>query len=326
MVTANEYLAKRDAFSMGKIYEFLGLSVSYIYNHMDDESRKKSYNCDITYGTSSEFGFDYLRDNGKASLEEMCQSKFDYAVVDEIDNILIDEARTPLIISGYAEVIVDGNEVSPIDCLKIINEIVKVLPKELYEVDEKDHSVSLTDDGISHIENELRVRSMLPHNESLYELKNKNLQHYIYQSLKAWYLFKKNTEYVVENGEIVIVDEFTGRKMKGRRYSDGLHQAIEAKEGVKINKESQTMATITLQNYFKLYKKLAGMTGTAMTEQAEFKEIYGLEIVAIPTHKKMIRQDLDDEIYRTFAEKVDAICKLVLECRAKTTACTFRNC
>lgn len=317
VITANEYLAKRDSISMGKIHEFLGLSVGYIYNHMDKEARQAAYRKDITYGTASEFAFDYLRDNGEMSKQDMCQNGYNYAVIDEVDNILIDEAGTPCIISGFAEVELDGERVDLGVYLTMLQKIVGNLSKDHYEIDEKDRAIFLTDDGMSFVEDELKNQELIGKNESLYDFKNKNLQHYMYQLLKANYLFKVNVEYVVEKGKIIIVDESTGRKMYGRQYSDGLHQAIEAKEGVYVNPETQTLASVTLQNYFRMYKKLAGMTGTALTEATEFREIYGLDIVAIPTHRKMIRHDYNDEIYRTFKEKANAISSLVKECVKK---------
>lgn len=317
VITANEYLAKRDSVSMGKIHEFLGISVGCIYNHMDKEARQAAYRKDVTYGTASEFAFDYLRDNGEMSKQDMCQNGYNYAVIDEVDNILIDEAGTPCIISGFAEVELDGESVDLGVYLSMLQKIVGNLSKDHYEIDEKDKAIFLTDDGMSFVEDELKNQELIGKNESLYDFKNKNLQHYIYQLLKANYLFKVNVEYVVEKGKIIIVDESTGRKMYGRQYSDGLHQAIEAKEGVYVNPETQTLASITLQNYFRMYKKLSGMTGTALTEATEFREIYGLDIVAIPTHRKMIRHDYNDEIYRTFKEKANAISNLVKECVKK---------
>ncbi|MCD6363714.1 MAG: preprotein translocase subunit SecA [Synergistetes bacterium] len=293
VVTVNDYLAKRDTEWMGPIYKFLGLSVAYLYNGMPQEERKKAYQADITYGTNSEFGFDYLRDNMVYSMDDMVQRGHYYAIVDEVDCILIDEARTPLIISG-------PSEDDPSIYYKV-DRIVRFLkPEEDFEINEKERNIVLTEKGIAKAEKLLGVKS-------LYDDLNSELAHRLVQALKAHYLFKRDVDYVVKDGEVVIVDEFTGRLMFGRRYSDGLHQAIEAKEGLRVRSETQTLATITIQNYFRMYEKLAGMTGTAATEAEEFKEIYGLEVVVIPTHKPMIRIDYPDVIYRTEREKFAAV-------------------
>ncbi len=293
VVTVNDYLAKRDTEWMGPIYKFLGLSVAYLYNGMPQEERKKAYQADITYGTNSEFGFDYLRDNMVYSIDDMVQRGHYYAIVDEVDCILIDEARTPLIISG-------PSEDDPSIYYKV-DRIVKFLKAgEDFEINEKERNIVLTEKGIAKAEKLLGVKS-------LYDDLNSELAHRLVQALKAHYLFKKDVDYVVKDGEVIIVDEFTGRLMFGRRYSDGLHQAIEAKEGLRVRSETQTLATITIQNYFRMYEKLAGMTGTAATEAEEFKEIYGLEVVVIPTHKPMIRIDYPDVIYRTEREKFAAV-------------------
>ncbi len=300
IVTVNDYLAKRDAEWMGPIYKFLGLSVGVIYSMMDYNERKKAYQCDITYGTNTEFGFDYLRDNMAVSEEFLVQRGHNYAIVDEVDSILIDEARTPLIISGPSE-----EDVKP---YIVADKIARKLKKDIhFEVDEKEKNVILTEEGISKCEELLGVPDLF---SEIYS----DMAHKIVQALKAHYLFKRDVDYVVKDGQIIIVDEFTGRLMYGRRYSDGLHQAIEAKERVKIGEENQTLATITLQNYFRMYKKLAGMTGTAATEAEEFKEIYGLDVVVIPTHKPMIRVDHPDVIYKTKKEKFKAVVDEIEEC------------
>jgi preprotein translocase subunit SecA len=294
LVTVNDYLARRDAEWMGAIYKFLGLSVGVIVHGMDDAERKASYGCDITYGTNNEYGFDYLRDNMKFHLEEMVQRELHYSIVDEVDSILIDEARTPLIISGPAE--------EATDKYVRVNSIIGYLKKDAdYKVDEKARSVLLTEDsGIPKIERLLGV-------ENLYDPRNIEILHHVNQALKAHVLFKRDVDYMVKDGEVVIVDEFTGRLMPGRRWSDGLHQAVEAKEGVKIENENQTLATITFQNYFRMFEKLAGMTGTADTEAVEFKQIYNLDVVVIPTNQPMIREDYGDQIYKTEREKFQAV-------------------
>lgn len=293
IVTVNDYLARRDAAWMGPIYEFLGLSVGVILHGLDDVQRKEAYDCDITYGTNNEFGFDYLRDNMKFRIEDYVQREFNYAIVDEVDSILIDEARTPLIISGPSE--------ESTDKYYRINQIIPRLKKEEdFTIDEKSRTVVLTEHGVATAEKFLKV-------DNLYEPKNMEILHHVNQALKAYTLFKKDVDYVVKEGQVIIVDEFTGRIMPGRRYSDGLHQALEAKERVKIERENQTLASITFQNYFRMYDKLAGMTGTADTEAAEFKKIYNLDVVVIPTNMPMIRVDNADVIYKTTQEKYAAI-------------------
>ena len=293
VITVNDYLAKRDADWMGPIYKFLGLSVGVIVHGMDDDERRQAYNADITYGTNNEFGFDYLRDNMKFSLEEYVQRDFHYAIVDEVDSILIDEARTPLIISGPSE--------ESTDKYYRINQIIPRLKKEKdYTVEEKSRTVVLTEEGIGHVENLLKVTN-------LYEPKNIEILHHVNQALKAHTLFKRDVDYLVKDGQVIIVDEFTGRVMPGRRYSDGLHQALEAKERVKIENENQTLASITFQNYFRMYQKLAGMTGTADTEAPEFKKIYNLDVIVVPTNMPMIRTDYTDVIYKTELEKFNAV-------------------
>ncbi len=293
LVTVNDYLAKRDAEWMGPIYKFLGLSVGVIVHGMDDNERKEAYGADITYGTNNEFGFDYLRDNMKFTLEDYVQRDFHYAIVDEVDSILIDEARTPLIISGASE--------ESTDKYYRINQIIPNLRKEKdYTVEEKSRTVVLTEEGVARVEGFLKV-------QNLYEPKNIELLHHVNQALKAHTLFKRDVDYLVKDGQVIIVDEFTGRVMPGRRYSDGLHQALEAKEKVKIERENQTLASITFQNYFRMYGKLAGMTGTADTEAAEFKKIYDLDVVVVPTNMPMIREDHSDVIYKTEKEKFNAV-------------------
>ena len=308
IVTVNDYLAKRDSQWMGKIYMHLGLSVGYIYSGMPEKERKIAYNCDITYGTNNEFGFDYLKDNMKFSNQEISQRSFNYAIIDEVDSILIDEARTPLIISGPVE---DNT-----DFYKTINSFVKNLSEENFEIDQKSKSINLNSKGIEYFEKILLNRNIIK-DKNLYSPDNINALHYINQCLKANFLFHKDKDYLVKDNQVVIVDEFTGRMMEGRRYSEGLHQAIEAKENVMIQNENQTLASITFQNYFRMYPKLAGMTGTAKTEAAEFSEIYKLDVIQIPTHKSMIRSDNNDEIYRTKDEKWDAICKEISKAYSK---------
>jgi len=299
VVTVNDYLAKRDRYWMGEIYEFLGLKVGLIQHDMAIDERKKAYEADITYGTNNEFGFDYLRDNMAVRLEDVVQRGYDFAIVDEVDSILIDEARTPLIISGPTD-----------ESTKIyqqVNRIATRLQEEVdYKVHEKEKTITITEVGVSRIEGLLQIKN-------LYDEKNMSVQHHIIQSLKAQRLFKKDVDYIVKDGEVIIVDEFTGRLMFGRRYSDGLHQAIEAKEGVVIARENQTLATITFQNYFRLYKKLSGMTGTAKTEEEEFIHIYNLPVVVIPPNKKLIRNNYADVIYRTEKEKFKAVIKEIVE-------------
>jgi len=293
LVTVNDYLAQRDAAWMGPIYSFLGMSVGVIVHGMDDAERRVAYHADITYGTNNEFGFDYLRDNMKFNIEEFVQRDFNYAIVDEVDSILIDEARTPLIISGPSE--------ESTDKYARVNGIIPGLRKEKdYAVDEKSRTVVLTEEGVASVENSLRV-------DNLYEPANIDLLHHVNQALRAHALFKRDVDYLVKDGKVVIVDEFTGRVMPGRRYSDGLHQALEAKEHVTIEQENQTMASITFQNYFRMYDKLAGMTGTADTEAEEFSKIYNLEVLVIPTNMPMIREDFSDVIYKTEKEKFHAV-------------------
>src|SRR5512144_718741 len=294
LVTVNDYLARRDAEWMGAIYKFLGLSVGVIVHGMDDTERQAAYRCDVTYGTNNEFGFDYLRDNMKFRIEDMVQRELHYAIVDEIDSILIDEARTPLIISGPAE--------ESTSFYARVNSVIPFLKKDAdYTVDEKARQVLLTEDaGIPKLERLLSV-------DNLYDPGNIEVLHHVNQALKAHILFHRDVDYMVKDGEVVIVDEFTGRLMPGRRWSDGLHQAVEAKEGVKIENENQTLATITFQNYFRMFDKLAGMTGTADTEAVEFKQIYNLDVVVIPTNQPMIREDNGDQIYRSEKEKFQAV-------------------
>jgi preprotein translocase subunit SecA len=308
VVTVNDYLAKRDSEWMSKIYNFLGVSVGCIVNGIDDVSRKVQYECDITYGTNNEFGFDYLRDNMKYSIAEMVQRKHYFCIVDEVDSILIDEARTPLIISGPTE----DNSSQYFLCNKLVNQ----LSKEHYDTDEKDRSALLTEKGIDFIEDKLRKINLLK-GASFYDPQNLSIVHHINQSLRANMLFTKDKDYIIKDNQIYIIDEFTGRIMEGRRYSDGLHQAIEAKEGVQIQNENQTLASITFQNYFRLYEKLSGMTGTAMTEAEEFYEIYKLDVVELPTNRPMIRKDFNDKIFRTEKEKFNAIIKQIVEANEK---------
>ena len=308
VVTVNDYLAKRDCENMSKIYNFLGVSCGFINNYQEDEERLKNYNCDITYATNSELGFDYLKDNMKMSLNQIVQKNRNFAIVDEIDSRLIDEARTPLVISGQAE---DTSKQ-----YKSINKFVKSLTSDDYEIDEKDRSIILTNSGIDNIEKILGRTGILKNN-NFYDPANLHIVHHVNQALKANFIFKKDKDYVLVDGKIKIVDEITGRILEGRRYADGLHQAIEAKENVKIEIENQTLASITYQNYFKLYEKLSGCTGTALTESQEFFEIYNLQVVSIPTNKKMIRKDLNDKIFRTEKEKQNAIINLIAECNKR---------
>ena len=308
VVTVNDYLATRDADWMGEIYTFLGLSVGCITHGLDDEERQKAYACDVTYGTNNEFGFDYLRDNMKFRIEEMAQREFNFAIVDEVDNIFIDEARTPLIISGPAE--------DAADLYASVDKIIPELTGDDYEKDEKQKTVTLTEIGTEKIELLLDQKDMLS-GASLYDITNVSLVHHVQQALRAHTLFQRDTDYIVKDDAIVIIDEFTGRMMEGRRFSEGLHQALEAKESVTVQNENQTLASITFQNYFRLYPKLAGMTGTAMTEAGEFGEIYGLEVVEIPTNMPQIRVDEDDEVYRTTEEKFQAILSEIRECQEK---------
>ena len=312
IVTVNDYLAKRDSEWMGNVYEKLGLKTGYIVNGMDESERKKAYSSDITYGTNNEFGFDYLRDNMKFSKDQLVQSDFSYAIIDEVDSILIDEARTPLIISGSAE--------QSSALYKIVDRIIARLDPQDYEKDEKSKSVVLNDNAIEKLEGFYKKEKLLT-TGNLYDINNVTLLHHTNQSLKARYIFEKDKDYLVQDKKVLIVDEFTGRAMEGRRFSEGLHQAIEAKEDLEVQVENQTLASITYQNYFRLYKKLSGMTGTAKTEADEFFDIYKLEVVEVPTNKKMIRIDHEDEIYRTLNEKYDAIVNLVEECINKNQPC-----
>src|SRR2546421_5381981 len=319
IVTVNDYLARRDAEWMGKIYKFLGLSVGVNLPHMDPEDKRKAYAADITYGTNNEFGFDYLRDNMAMHVEERFQRSLSYAIVDEVDSILIDEARTPLIISGQAEdrteIYYKMNEVAPLlTRQKEEKKLDKPEPPGDFFVDEKNHQIILSEAGHEKAEQILTRIGMLPAGASLYEPAYINLVHHLYAALRAHHLFHRDQHYVVQNDEVVIVDEFTGRLMQGRRWSDGLHQAVEAKENVAIQNENQTLASITFQNYFRMYGKLAGMTGTADTEAYEFQQIYGLEVVVVPTHMKMIRADRQDQVYRTAMEKHLAVIKDIRDC------------
>src|SRR5580698_5259451 len=305
VVTVNDYLAKRDAEWMGQIYKFLGLTVGVIVHGLDDAERKTQYDCDVTYGTNNELGFDYLRDNMKYRLEDMVQRGHTFAIVDEVDSILVDEARTPLIISGSLD---DRSEF-----YNTIDTFIPNLTKEDYELDEKQRTVNLTEVGMEKMEQALKQAGQLK-SDSLYDVENVSVVHHVNQALRAHMLFQRDKDYIVRNGEVVIIDEFTGRMMPGRRYSEGLHQALEAKERVQVQPENVTLASITFQNYFRLYDKLAGMTGTAMTEAAEFMDIYKLDVRDIPTNVTVKRVDSDDEVYRTADEKNDAIVKLVEEC------------
>ena len=308
IVTVNDYLAQRDSEWMGKVFNFLGVSTGCITNSLEDNERKKNYACDITYATNNELGFDYLRDNMKYEINEMVQRGHHYCIVDEVDSILIDESRTPLIISGKLE--------DKTTLYSTSNEFVKNLQKKDYELDEKNKNVILTDAGVDKIE-KLALQKNILKNENFYDPANLELVHHTNQALKANLIFKKDTDYIVSNGKVQIIDEFTGRVLGGRRFSDGLHQAIEAKENVEIEGENQTLASITYQNYFRLYEKLAGMTGTAMTESEEFYDIYKLNVVSIPTNKKMLRTDFNDQIFRTEKEKYNAITKKIIECNTK---------
>ena len=298
VVTVNDYLATRDAQWMGKLYNFLGLSVGVIVNGLDDQARKEAYGADITYGTNNEFGFDYLRDNMKFYATQLVQRGHNFAIVDEVDSILIDEARTPLIISGASD--------ESVGMYRAMDQIVRQLGPEDYTVDEKARTAMLSEEGVAHCE-------ALLHVDNLFDPANITQQHCILQALKAHHVFKRDVDYIVQNDKVVIVDEFTGRLMDGRRYSDGLHQALEAKENVTIAAENQTLASITFQNYFRMYDKLAGMTGTADTEAVEFHQIYNLEVVSIPPNKPMQRKDYPDLIYRTRKEKYDAIIEAIRE-------------
>ena len=290
IVTVNDYLAKRDSEEMGKIYNFLGISCGFISNDQNDFERKKNYNCDITYATNSELGFDYLRDNMKFSQDEMVQRGHFFSIVDEIDSCLIDEARTPLVISGAAE--------DKTSKYLSIDKLVKLLKPNDYEIDEKDRNILLTNEGVNNVEKIFTNAGILKNN-NFYDPENLNLVHHVNQALRANHLFEKGKDYIVQSGSLKIIDELTGRILEGRRFGDGLHQALEAKEKVDIQAENQTLASITYQNYFRLYEKISGCTGTALTESQEFFEIYNLPVIVIPTNKKMIRKDFNDQIFRT---------------------------
>ncbi len=305
VVTVNDYLAERDAAWMSEVYEFMGLTTGCILGKMREDERRAAYACDITYGTNNEFGFDYLRDNMKFSLNQMVQRPFNYAIVDEVDSILIDEARTPLIISGPSE----GNT----ELYIAIDKIIPKLEDADYDHEEKQRSIVLTEQGQEHVEELLREHKLLTEG-NMYDMQNITLVHHVNQALRAHKMFQAEKDYIVKDNKVILIDEFTGRMMDGRRLSEGLHQAIEAKENVEIQNENQTLASITFQNYFRLYPKLAGMTGTAMTEAAEFDEIYKLGVVQIPTHRPIARQDYDDKIYKSLREKESAIVELIKEC------------
>jgi preprotein translocase subunit SecA len=317
VVTVNDYLARRDSEWMGQIYKFLGMTVGVILHELDDEQRRHAYGCDITYGTNNEYGFDYLRDNMKYATADMVQfggrsedkAGHFYAIVDEVDSILIDEARTPLIISGPVE---DRS-----DLYIAIDKIIPQLTAAEFELDEKLRTVALTEAGNEHVETLLREKGILDDKATLYDIESISFVHHVNSALKAHKLFLRDRDYIVRHGKVVIIDEFTGRMMEGRRYSEGLHQALEAKENVEIQPENQTLASITFQNYFRLYEKLAGMTGTALTEAGEFGDIYGLEVLEVPTNRPMVRGDHHDEVYRTAAEKTHAIIELIRDCRTR---------
>mgnify|MGYP003922708219 CR=1 FL=1 len=306
VVTVNDYLAQRDSAWMGQVYEFLGLTFGCIVSNMSDEARRAAYAADVTYGTNNEFGFDYLRDNMKFHLDEMVQRDFNFAIVDEVDSILIDEARTPLIISGPVE---DSS-----NSYKAVDVLIPKLGADDFELDEKARAVTLTDDGVEHAEALLAEAGLIEEGTSLYDITSVTILHHVNQALRAHKLFQRDRDYIVKDSKVIIIDEFTGRMMEGRRFSDGLHQALEAKEDATIQNENQTLASITFQNYFRLYPKLAGMTGTAMTESAEFAEIYKLEVVDMPTNNPMVRDDQNDEVYRTLGEKYNAINELIQDC------------
>ncbi|MCR6629265.1 MAG: preprotein translocase subunit SecA [Magnetospirillum sp.] len=309
VVTVNDYLAKRDSEWMGQVYRFLGLTTGVIVHGMDDDERRAAYGCDVVYATNNELGFDYLRDNMKFRLEEMVHRPFNFAIVDEVDSILIDEARTPLIISGPTE---DNSEL-----YRLVDRLIPSLADEDFEKDEKVRAVTFTEAGVEHMEQLLAEAGLMKAGGNLYDYANVSLVHHANQALRAHKLFTRDVDYIVKNDKVVIIDEFTGRMMEGRRFSEGLHQALEAKEGVTIENENQTLASITFQNLFRLYPKLSGMTGTAMTEAGEFQEIYNLEVVEMPTNVPVARKDQDDEVYRTAREKYDAIVTLIEECRTR---------
>ena len=308
IVTVNDYLAKRDSLDMGKIYNFLGLSSGYINNDQNDKERKQNYDCDITYATNSELGFDYLRDNMKFSRDEMVQRDHNFSIVDEIDSCLIDEARTPLVISGAAED--KTNQYIAVDRL------IRNLNNEDFEIDEKDKNILLTNEGVNKIE-DLFSKAGILKNKNFYDPENLSLVHYVNQALRANHLFEKGKDYIIKDNSLKIIDELTGRILEGRRFGDGLHQALEAKEKIDIQAENQTLASITYQNYFKLYNKISGCTGTALTESAEFFEIYNLHVIVIPTNRKMVRKDFNDQIFRTEKEKNEAIIEKIIECNKK---------
>lgn len=306
LITVNDYLVKRDAQWMGQIYRFLGLTIGCITHDVRDEDRKAAYNCDITYGTNNEVGFDYLRDNMKHEADQIVQRKFNFVIVDEVDSVLIDEARTPLVISGPTE---DNSEL-----YHIIDKVIPNLLSTDYEVDEKSRQITLTEDGMTNVESLLKQAKLIEEDGNFYDLHNMPLVHHVNQALRAHKLFTKDIDYMIANNQILIVDEFTGRALEGRRYSEGLHQALEAKEGLKVQNENQTLASITFQNYFRLFPKLAGMAGTAMTEATELYDIYKLEVIELPANKKVVRVDEDDVIYRTGVEKYNAIVEQIVEC------------
>ena len=308
IVTVNDYLAKRDSEWMGKVFNFLGLTTGCITNELDDLQRKKNYNFDITYATNNELGFDYLRDNMKYDLSEMVQRDHHYCIVDEVDSILIDESRTPLVISGRSE--------DKSNYYLLSNKFINKLQKIDYEIDEKNKNAILTDAGIDKIE-KLASQDGVLKNNNFYDPQNLNLVHHVNQSLKATFLFNKDVDYIIREGKVQIIDEFTGRVLEGRRFSDGLHQSIEAKENVEIQEENQTLASITYQNYFRLYQKLSGMTGTALTEAEEFYDIYKLNVIAVPTNRSMVRKDFNDQIFRTEKEKYLAITNKIIDCHSK---------
>ena len=309
VVTVNDYLAKRDSEWMGQIYNFLGMTVGTITSDLDEEEKRKSYKADITYGTNNEFGFDYLRDNMKYNIDQLVQGGHHFAIVDEVDSILIDEARTPLVISGQVD-----------DKSELYSKIDKIIPRILgnhIDIDEKSKNVTLTDEGNDFLDELLVTEKLMDKDSSIYDMENVSLVHHINQALKAHKLFNKDSDYLVKDNQVIIIDEFTGRMMEGRRFSDGLHQALEAKERVMIQPENRTMASITFQNYFRLYNKLSGMTGTASTESEEFLDIYNLDVISIPSNIKISRKDQDDEIYRTVEEKYSAIIESIIECNKK---------
>src|SRR6056297_3195436 len=309
IVTVNDYLARRDAEWMGKVHAALGLTTCVVYPQQDDAEKKQAYAADVTYATNNELGFDYLRDNMKSSLEEMSQRGHNFAIVDEVDSILIDEARTPLIISGPAQ---DRSEL-----YVAVDKLIPELSEEHFKIDEKTKNVTFTDEGNEFLEDLLHQRGILEEGQSLYDPESTTVVHHVNQGLRAHKLFLKDRDYIVRDGDVVLIDEFTGRMMAGRRLSEGLHQAIEAKEGCDIKPENVTLAQVTFQNYFRLYDKLSGMTGTAATEADEFAEIYGLGVVEVPTNKPIARLDEDDAVYRTAQEKYDAIIEAIKEANAK---------